>query len=107
MRGKKYNTFSEFYPFYLSQHRHPVNKWLHVVAVFLTLTLLIYVLVSRWWLGFLALFVVGYGTSWIGHVFFEKNQPATFQFPFYSLMGDLLMFKDTLSEKFRQIRKAL
>ena len=38
----------------------------------------------------------GYGFAWLGHFVFEKNRPATFQHPFYSLAGDFVMFKDML-----------
>ncbi len=40
--------------------------------------------------------IIGYGFAWIGHFFFEKNKPATFEYPFYSLLGDLVLFKDML-----------
>jgi len=43
--------------------------------------------------------VIGYGFAWVGHFFFEKNRPATFKHPLYSLMGDWVMFKDILTGK--------
>lgn len=43
--------------------------------------------------------IVGYGFAWIGHFFFEKNQPATFKYPLYSLMGDFVMFWEILTQK--------
>ena len=36
--------------------------------------------------------LVAYGFAWIGHFFFEKNKPATFQYPLYSLGSDFVMF---------------
>lgn len=33
--------------------------------------------------------------------FFEKNRPATFKHPFYSLWGDWVMFKDMLVGKIK------
>jgi hypothetical protein len=36
--------------------------------------------------------VVGYSFAWVGHFFFEKNKPATFVYPFYSLGSDFVMF---------------
>ena len=43
--------------------------------------------------------VVGYGFAWVGHFFFEKNKPATFQYPFYSLASDFIMYFDILRGK--------
>ena len=43
--------------------------------------------------------VFGYGFAWFGHFFFEKNKPATFKYPFYSLMGDWVMFRDIIVGK--------
>ena len=53
----------------------------------------------RWWL--LAALLCGYGFAWVGHFFFEKNRPATFKHPFYSFVGDWVMFKDILTGKIR------
>lgn len=41
--------------------------------------------------------IIGYGFAWVGHFFFEKNRPATFKYPLYSLMGDFRMFWDILT----------
>ena len=50
---------------------------------------------NPWWL--LAAPLVGYGFAWVGHAFFEKNRPATFQYPLWSLMGDWRLFFETVS----------
>ncbi|VVN48936.1 hypothetical protein PS659_06151 [Pseudomonas fluorescens] len=46
------------------------------------------------WMLFWALPLAGYSFAWVGHFFFEKNRPATFQHPFYSLLGDFVMYRD-------------
>ena len=45
--------------------------------------------------------VAGYGFAWYGHFVYEKNKPASFKFPLYSLMGDFKMFWDILSGKLK------
>ena len=93
----RFNSFAEFYPFYLGEHRHPVCRALHYTGSTLGLLLWIYALVSgRYWL-LLAGFVIGYAFAWVGHFAFEHNRPATFRYPLYSFMGDWVMLKDFLS----------
>jgi len=93
---KRFNSFAEFYPYYLQEHSNPVCRRLHYVGSVLVLVLLACVLVTRHWPLLLALPVVGYGFAWIGHFVFEKNRPATFKHPLYSFMGDWVMLKDAL-----------
>ncbi len=97
----RYRTFREFYPFYLSEHRHPVCRRLHFAGSALVLVALAAALVTvnAWWLA--AAPVVGYGFAWIGHFFFEKNRPATFRHPLYSFIGDWVMFGQILRGKLR------
>ena len=93
---RPYRTFGEFYPFYLTEHTHPISRRLHVVGTSLALALLIAALLTQvWWLSFIAP-VAGYGFAWVGHYFFEHNKPATFKYPGYSLLGDLRLWWDTV-----------
>jgi hypothetical protein len=94
---KKYETFAEFYPAYLSEHSNRMCRRLHFVGTSLALTCLIVLLVTAnaWWL--LAALLCGYGFAWIGHFAFEKNQPATFRQPFYSFMGDWVLYWQMLN----------
>ena len=92
----RYRTFRDFYPFYLSEHRHPVCRRLHFAGSLLVIAAIAAAILtgSAWWL--LAAPVAGYGFAWVGHFFFEKNRPATFTHPLYSLIGDWVMFGDIL-----------
>ncbi len=93
----RYTTFRDFYPFYLGEHRNPICRRLHFIGSSLVLLTLISVLVTgRWW-GLLLMPLFGYGFAWAGHFFFEKNRPATFIHPLYSLMGDWVMYRDILT----------
>lgn len=97
----RFSSFAEFYPFYLGEHRNNVCRRLHFIGSCIVLLLLLIALLTRdaWWL--LLLPVVGYGFAWVGHFFFEKNRPATFQHPWYSLIGDWRMFIDVLRGRVR------
>ena len=92
----RFHSFSEFYPYYLSEHENLTCRRLHFSGSLLIICLLVYVLVTQQWLWLLALPVLGYGFAWVGHFFFEHNRPATFTYPFYSFLGDWVMFKDIL-----------
>lgn len=96
-----YKTFKDFYPFYLGEHSNRVCRALHFVGTFLLLFLLTYALTTKQYMLLFALPLVGYGFAWIGHFGFEKNRPATFKYPFYSLMGDFLMFWHLLTGKLK------
>ena len=97
--AKRFETFAEFYPFYLSEHRNVTCRRLHFVGSSLGLVCLAMLLVTRNPLWFLYGLVAGYGFAWIGHMLFEKNRPATFKYPLFSLMGDWRLYWDTLTGK--------
>ena len=82
--AKKYASFAEFYPFYLSEHSDPICRRLHFAGSTLALVCLVALIVTRnpWWLA--AGLLCGYGFAWIGHFAFEKNQPASFRQPLFS-----------------------
>lgn len=90
--AKEFNTLREFYPYYLTEHQDPVSRSLHFVGTGLFLALFIYAIVSgTWWLIPVSI-VSAYAFAWVGHFFFERNKPATFVYPFFSLASDFIMF---------------
>lgn len=102
MSDKQLKSFSEFWPYYLGEHRLPRNRLLHYFGTFFSTVLLVWVLLSQnWWLIPLVL-VTGYGPAWIGHFFLEKNRPATFIYPFWSLAADYKMFYFALTGRLKQ-----
>lgn len=96
-----YASFHEFYPFYLSEHTDRRCRRMHFVGSWLVIAAILLAIGTRnaWWL--VAAPVCGYGCAWIGHFVFEKNRPATFRYPLYSLAGDWVMFADILRGKVR------
>ena len=92
----QFRSFAEFYPYYLGEHSNPTCRRLHFVGTSLVIALLAYTIGSGKWLLLLAVPLFGYGFAWVGHFFFEKNRPATFKHPLYSLIGDFAMFRDIL-----------
>ena len=96
----RYRSFSTFYPFYLTEHINPISRRLHVIGTSLMLvTLVLGGLVDPRW--FLVAPIVGYGFAWTGHFVFEKNRPATFKYPLYSLAGDLRLWFEVVTRKRR------
>ena len=91
MSQPRYNSFNEFWPYYLAEHSKPGTRLLHLMGTSIALgTVVVFILIGKWWLFPLAL-IPGYGAAWIGHFFIEKNKPATFQYPLWSFMGDYKM----------------
>lgn len=97
----KYRTFSEFYPYYLTEHRNAVCRRLHFAGSCLIILLIGVVLASQDWQLLWFIPLIGYGCAWIGHFFFEHNRPATFTYPLFSLLGDWVMFRDILIGRVR------
>ena len=91
-----YRRFRDFYPYYLQEHQNRTCRRLHFVGSTLVLLVLAAVLVTGRWQGLWLLPLLGYGFAWVGHFFFEKNRPATFRHPFYSLIGDWVMYGEML-----------
>jgi hypothetical protein len=99
MKALRYHSFTAFYPYYLTQHDHRLCRRAHFIGSTLALGAIAQFLVSMhgWWLLFAL--VCGYGGAWIGHFFFEKNKPATFDYPLYSLRADWVMYWQMLTGK--------
>lgn len=93
----EYASFWEFYPVYLSEHSNRTCRELHFIGSTLALLFLAALLLTGNLLWLLAALLSGYGFAWAGHVFFEKNQPATFRHPIYSFMGDWVMYWQMLT----------
>lgn len=89
---KTYTTFWDFYPYYLTEHARPINRTMHFIGTSLVIACFVSGVLLRDWRLFALLPVCGYGFAWVGHFVLEKNKPATFQYPIYSLGSDFVMY---------------
>ncbi len=96
---KEYKSFKEFYPFYLEEHQDPTSRLLHFIGTSLVFVFLVLAIYSSNWWWLIAIPLGGYGFAWVGHYFFEKNTPATFKYPLYSLGSDFKLFFQILMGK--------
>ena len=99
MENKRISSLKEFYPFYLQEHSNSTSRILHFIGTSLVLLLIPAALLFHDLRLLILIPFVGYGFAWVGHFFFEKNKPATFKYPAYSLASDFILFWDLLRGK--------
>jgi hypothetical protein len=81
LKAHEFRTYDDFWSHYLGEHSRPATRWLHTVGTVASVILIV----------FFAALVPGYGLSWIGHFFVERNTPATFGHPLWSMLSDFKM----------------
>ena len=86
-----YRSFKEFWPFYVCEHRRKLTRAFHFIGTLIVIMLVILSFRFSVYL-LLAVPVAGYGFAWYSHFFIEKNRPATFTYPVWSLIADFRMF---------------
>jgi hypothetical protein len=93
---KKFNSLKEFYPFYLSEHQNTVNRFLHFFGIAVFCLCFIASMLFHNVTFFLLMPVSASIFAFIGHLFFEKNRPSTFKYPFFTFACDFLLFGDVI-----------
>jgi len=89
---KKYRTFADFWPFYLREHARPRTRAFHYAGTSLVVLIAAAALVTgNWWL-FILMPLAGYAFAWASHALVERNRPATFTYPAWSLAADFKMW---------------
>ena len=98
IKSRPFTSFDEFYPYYLSEHWDPACRRTHYIGTTLSFVMIaLGIFVSPWF--WLAVPFAGYGFAWYGHFFIEKNRPATFTYPLWSLISDYKMYFSAISGK--------
>jgi hypothetical protein len=101
-------SFDEFWPFYLREHSRPRTRALHYVGTSLVVAIVIFSASTGRWLWLLAIPLAGYGFAWVAHFWVEKNRPATFTYPLWSLAADFKMWWLWLTGRLQpELRKSL
>lgn len=104
---RQYQTLKSFYLYYLTEHQDRVCRGLHFTGTTLLLISFLYFLwtaiqLEPQWLYLVLVPVLGYGFAWVGHAVFERNKPATFTYPLFSLGSDFIMWWDMLRGRLPQ-----
>lgn len=86
------SSFEEFWPFYLQEHADPRTRAFHYIGTALVISIAILAISLQKWLWLAAMPVAGYFFAWVSHAFIERNKPATFTHPLWSLVSDFRMF---------------
>jgi hypothetical protein len=95
--NQRFESFDEFWPYYVRQHSKKLTRQIHFVGTSLAVACLTGGLIGRpRWLVLLAPFA-GYAPAWLSHLLVERNRPATFSHPLWSLQADLVMWGKTLA----------
>jgi hypothetical protein len=101
MSETSYQSFAEFWPFYVREHSLPACRALHFIGSTLAIAVIVVAALYSPWL-LLAVPLVGYGFAWFGHFAIEKNRPASFRYPLWSLIADWKMWALMLTGRMRK-----
>ena len=84
-------NYAEFWDFYVQEHSKPATRILHFIGTSLGVVLLVWFIAREMWFYIPLCLAVGYAFAWFAHFVVEKNKPAKFKYPFWSLISDYKM----------------
>jgi hypothetical protein len=91
MTEHEFKSYEDFWSHYMNEHSRPATRWLHATGTVVTVIMIVFFVATRRWLWLPVALAPGYGLSWIGHFFVERNTPATFGHPVWSMLSDFKM----------------
>ena len=102
---RSFGSFEEFWPYYVAMHSKAATRWVHLAGTLTGLAVSAYGLAGGRRRYLAALPVIGYGTAWPAHFLIEKNNPATFGHPAWSLRGDVKMIAMMLAGRDAELQE--
>ena len=94
--------FDELVRLFEAEHRHPVNRALHVWLGMPLAGLGLGCAVCLRFMWALPLILTGYGVMFLGHYVFEKSPPAVVKTPFGPLSGAAFAIDRLFRKRFRR-----
>ena len=91
MGDTRFNSFEEFWPYYVAEHSQPATRTLHALGTSASVACALTLVARRKWKLLPLALVPGYGAAWLAHFLIERNKPATFDYPLWSFIADYKM----------------
>lgn len=92
MAERMCKTYAMFWPHYLREHSRKATRLVHYAGTSLVIASAVLLAATGNWWWLLAMPLAGYGFAWGSHALVERNRPATFTYPLWSLLSDFRMF---------------
>ena len=89
---RAHRSFAEFWPYYLREHAKRRTRTLHYIGTSLVILIAASAAVTGSWRLLILMPIAGYGFAWLSHATVERNRPATFTYPLWSLAADFRMW---------------
>ena len=98
---REHKTFADFWPYYLQEHSEASTRGWHYFGTILAMLALVTIVIFQKWMFLPLPMFCGYLFSWLSHCFIERNKPATFTYPLWSIVAELKMLLYFLTGKMK------